>query len=191
MAKAMLENGMAQREQQCGAEIQAAMEVYQQESIVVSSLSLKRATWGPTALSVLGCGRLRLSGRSSNRRRDEWPASLLKAITTSAAEKRAASWKPGQSGNPAGRPSLGESYKEIFTATGNLTIGELKEALCRLWQDDSQACQMTSISKIWLRSPYWWVWQLSQRQDYWRRCLTGRTGRLNTRSMSTNYRMRN
>ena len=41
--------------------------------------------------------------------------------------KTSGSWKPGQSGNPAGRPSLGVSYKEIFTATGNLTIGELKE----------------------------------------------------------------
>lgn len=38
-----------------------------------------------------------------------------------------ASWKPGQSGNPKGRPSLGESYREIFSAAGNLTIGELRE----------------------------------------------------------------
>lgn len=38
-----------------------------------------------------------------------------------------ASWKPGQSGNPKGRPALGESYREIFSAAGNLTIGELRE----------------------------------------------------------------
>lgn len=41
--------------------------------------------------------------------------------------KTRTSWKPGQSGNPRGRPALGESYKEIFTAVGNLSIGELKE----------------------------------------------------------------
>ena len=44
-----------------------------------------------------------------------------------AARKRPQTWKPGQSGNPAGRPSLGESYKEIFAAVGNLTIAELRE----------------------------------------------------------------
>ena len=38
-----------------------------------------------------------------------------------------ASWKPGQSGNPKGRPALGESYREIFTSVGNLSIGELRE----------------------------------------------------------------
>lgn len=37
-------------------------------------------------------------------------------------------WVKGTaSPNPAGRPSLGESYKEILAAAGNLTIGELKE----------------------------------------------------------------
>ena len=41
--------------------------------------------------------------------------------------KTSGSWKPGQSGNPAGRPSLGESYREIFSKVGNLTIGELRE----------------------------------------------------------------
>ena len=44
-----------------------------------------------------------------------------------AAKKRPQTWKPGQSGNPAGRPALGESYKEIFAAAGNLTIKELRE----------------------------------------------------------------
>jgi hypothetical protein len=41
--------------------------------------------------------------------------------------KTSTSWKPGQSGNPKGRPSLGESYKEIFATVGNLTIKELRE----------------------------------------------------------------
>jgi len=41
--------------------------------------------------------------------------------------KTRTSWKPGQSGNPAGRPSLGESYKELFSKVGNLTIAELRE----------------------------------------------------------------
>ena len=41
--------------------------------------------------------------------------------------KTRTSWRPGQSGNPAGRPSLGESYKEIFSKVGNLTIAELRE----------------------------------------------------------------
>lgn len=50
-----------------------------------------------------------------------------KAAQKEAAKKRHQTWKPGQSGNPAGRPSLGISYKEIFSAVGNLTIGELKE----------------------------------------------------------------
>jgi hypothetical protein len=50
-----------------------------------------------------------------------------RAAQKEAAHKRPQTWKPGQSGNPKGRPSLGISYKEIFTATGNLTIGELKE----------------------------------------------------------------
>lgn len=41
--------------------------------------------------------------------------------------KTSGSWKPGQSGNPKGRPALGESYREIFSKVGNLTIGELRE----------------------------------------------------------------
>lgn len=37
-------------------------------------------------------------------------------------------WLKGTaSPNPAGRPSLGESYKEILAAAGNLTIGEVRE----------------------------------------------------------------
>jgi hypothetical protein len=37
-------------------------------------------------------------------------------------------WMEGTpSPNPAGRPSLGESYREIFASTGNLTIKELRE----------------------------------------------------------------
>jgi len=44
-----------------------------------------------------------------------------------AARKRPQTWKPGQSGNLAGRPSLGESYKEIFASVGNLTIEELRK----------------------------------------------------------------
>lgn len=50
--------------------------------------------------------------------------------------KRSTSWKPGQSGNPKGRPSLGLSWKELivkigdelFPGTDNLT---LKEAVVR------------------------------------------------------------
>ena len=41
--------------------------------------------------------------------------------------KTSGSWKPGHSGNPKGRPSLGESYREIFSKVGNLTIGELRQ----------------------------------------------------------------
>lgn len=41
--------------------------------------------------------------------------------------KTSGSWRPGQSGNPAGRPSLGESYREIFSKVGNLTISELRQ----------------------------------------------------------------
>lgn len=51
----------------------------------------------------------------------------IKQTTGKRGGKTRTSWKPGQSGNPAGRPSLGESYREIFTAVGNLTIAELRE----------------------------------------------------------------
>lgn len=50
-----------------------------------------------------------------------------KAAQKEAAHKRLQTWKPGQSGNPRGRPSLGESYREIFSKVGNLTIDEVKE----------------------------------------------------------------
>lgn len=50
-----------------------------------------------------------------------------KAAQKEAARKRLQTWKPGQSGNPRGRPALGESYREIFSKVGNLTIDEVKE----------------------------------------------------------------
>lgn len=48
-----------------------------------------------------------------------------KAAQKEAAKKRAQTWKPGQSGNPKGRPALGESWREIFSAAGKLTKREL------------------------------------------------------------------
>ena len=44
-----------------------------------------------------------------------------------AAQKRAQTWKPGQSGNPRGRPPLGMSWREIFDKAGKLTKRELME----------------------------------------------------------------
>lgn len=38
--------------------------------------------------------------------------------------KRSTSWKPGQSGNPAGAPKRGESWQEIIKAYGDLTPSE-------------------------------------------------------------------
>ncbi|HEY4721557.1 MAG TPA: hypothetical protein VII92_06895 [Anaerolineae bacterium] len=41
-----------------------------------------------------------------------------------AAQKRLQTWKPGQSGNPAGAPKRGESWKEIVAKIGNMTPRE-------------------------------------------------------------------
>lgn len=56
----------------------------------------------------------------------------MAANTRRTAKRKKAGGKPFSKGadprrNLAGRPSLGESYREIFAKVGNLTIGELRE----------------------------------------------------------------
>ena len=48
-----------------------------------------------------------------------------KAAQKEAAKKRPQTWRPGQSGNPVGRPALGMSWREIFDKAGKLTKREL------------------------------------------------------------------
>ena len=50
-------------------------------------------------------------------------------------------WKPGQSGNPAGRPRKGSSFAEILSAIGDEDIQGMtkKEAISRrLWAEASK-----------------------------------------------------
>ena len=35
------------------------------------------------------------------------------------------SWKPGQSGNPAGRPKDGQSWKEVISECSNMTVEDI------------------------------------------------------------------
>lgn len=35
------------------------------------------------------------------------------------------SWKPGQSGNPAGRPKDGQSWKEVISECSNMTVDDI------------------------------------------------------------------
>ena len=51
-----------------------------------------------------------------------------------AARKRPQTWKPGQSGNPAGGPKRGESWAEIIKRFGELTAGEAAQMSLELAQ---------------------------------------------------------
>ena len=44
-----------------------------------------------------------------------------------AAQKRSQTWKPGQSGNPAGAPKRGESWREIYNRLGDMTPKQAAE----------------------------------------------------------------
>lgn len=58
-----------------------------------------------------------MSGDSSGRRTGSTPAKTQGAGKRGG--KRATSWKPGQSGNPAGAPKRGQSWRELISELGD------------------------------------------------------------------------
>ena len=55
---------------------------------------------------------------------------MTKAANTKATPKpkkkaTSTSWKPGQSGNPAGRPKDGQSWKEVISECSNMTVEDI------------------------------------------------------------------
>src|SRR5690349_10461521 len=57
-----------------------------------------------------------------------------KSANTATTDKRRApksAWKPGQSGNPAGRPKDGESWASIIAAVGNMYPEDILEFIGR------------------------------------------------------------
>ena len=67
--------------------------------------------------------------------------------TQTAKPKRKAtssSWKPGQSGNPSGRPKDGQSWREVITDVSNMTIDDI---LVMVGSDNELGMQLAKMPK--------------------------------------------
>ena len=68
-----------------------------------------------------------------------------------AAKKRPQTWKPGQSGNPAGGPKRGQSWKEIIAEIGQLTPDEAREMSQKIFANIHLGNEVTLNQAVVLR----------------------------------------
>jgi hypothetical protein len=65
---------------------------------------------------------------------DDWNGEMTKSANRAKTDKRKApksAWKPGESGNPAGRPKDGESWAAIIAVVGNMYPEDILELVGR------------------------------------------------------------
>lgn len=65
--------------------------------------------------------------------------------------KTKTSWKPGQSGNPAGGPKRGQSWKEIINEVGQLTPDEAREMSQKIFANIHLGNEVTLNQAVVLR----------------------------------------
>lgn len=65
--------------------------------------------------------------------------------------KTKTSWKPGQSGNPAGGPKRGQSWKEIIAEIGQLTPDEAREMSQKIFSNIHLGNEVTLNQAVVLR----------------------------------------